>query len=316
MDSLNTPAKASGSQELVQWQVPGRDSKQILFCDRELMTTSGFKEKYHIKRYIHAGWYSRICEAQDRQDYSRWALKIVNKNLEHTFARLDWDLNNLKATKGEPSIVQEREHFDFGSTTVIVLELADGDLQYSWKLLANIKDDQSFKVLARQLLESVDALDRHGICHSPCVFDFLYFKKEGRVKVSALERGSPVTRDNQGNIKALEAVWKALDTAAKNVESLSHESEDLLVKLGAVMPSAEYWRQLEYANNLGRIVKELKEKESSMPKEELIKKAKAIQQERVANLQAKEQARPKPCAQDLLEHEAVAHVPPGAKLIM
>lgn len=311
MDSSGTTVMTAGSaREPVEWRLQGGSKECVYFCNRKLL--AGFQEKYEVKRYIHAGWYSRVYEVESRQDCSRWAMKVVEHNPARTFARLDWDLNNLARTKGEPSVIQQREHFDLGRTDVIVLQLADGDLHSPrQQLLASIKDDHSFRILARQLLESVDALDRHGICHNPGVLDFLYFKKEGRVKISALERGEPVTDDNQGNIQALKAVWETLGRAAKHVQNLSTDSRALLVQLQSALPSDEYRKQFSDASNVDLIMMEL---DRHAPFKENYAKAKAISEEKMASLKAQEQARRKPCARNLLSHKAVVDIPSHTRL--
>ena len=313
MDPSGTTMMASGSiPEQVEWRLQGQHKERIYFCNRKLL--ADFQEKYEVKRYIHAGWYSRVYEVESRQDRSRWAMKVVEHNPLRSFARLDWDLNNLDKTKGEQSVIQKRAHFDFGRTAVVVLQLADGDLHNPrQRLLARIKDDDSFRVLARQLLESVDALDRHGICHSPGVLDFLYFKAEGRVKISALERGEPVTDDNPGNLLALKAVSEALESAAKHIQDLSPESMALLEQLNSALPSDEYRKQLSDANNIDLIFEQL-ELDDKLPLDEGYAKAKAVREEKVASLKAQERARRKPCARELLSHKAVVDIPTDARL--
>ncbi len=135
---------------------------------------------------------------------------------------------NFDLTKGKKSIIQCREHHDLGQTCVLVVEWADGDMgRYRNAPFKNITTDRAFRVLARQLIEGVATLDKLGLYHDNLgVYDFLYVCKEGRVKLSALERA---VKSEPPNSEALKVVYDALVTVTHSRKiNLSDTSSNLL----------------------------------------------------------------------------------------
>ena len=222
--AVTAVTSSDNSTEECVWTVCGRDYK----CDKEKFIKSGLEEKYKMVGYIASGWYSQIFQAKDRKELTDFAVKVVNR--EGYFGwRFKQDITNFQKTKGEPAIIQCQEYYDLGKTGVIVVEWADGDMESRNSMFSNVKTDKGFRLLARQLLEGVDVLDRKSLYHDSLgIYDFLYVKEAGRVKLSGLERA--VEREGVNNIKALGVVYSALKPIADNI-SLSDSSKELLYLL-------------------------------------------------------------------------------------
>ncbi|MCL6269155.1 hypothetical protein M3P05_04255 [Sansalvadorimonas sp. 2012CJ34-2] len=205
------------------WSICGKSYK----CDSKKLSESKLKENYIIDRHVDSGWYSKIFQAHDK-DSKKWAIKVVDKESSWE-DRFQQDLRSFQITKGEPAIIQSRENHDLGKTGVVVVEWADGDMSWRKGVFENVKSDMEFRLLARQLLEGIEVLDRKNLYHDSLgTFDFLYVKKDGRVKLSALERA--IEKEDASNSQALRVVLEALSPIAERVD-LSDNSKNLLILL-------------------------------------------------------------------------------------
>ncbi|RJY18591.1 protein kinase family protein [Parashewanella spongiae] len=204
------------------WTIGGTEYE----CDKKALEKSGLRERYTDFHYIDRGWYAYIYRATDKKELSHWALKVVEK--EKWQRRFKQDINNFHLTKGEKAIIQSLEHHDLGPTGVLVIEFADGDMSYRDTPFKKIKTERTFRILARQLLEGVETLDRLGLYHDTLgLFDFLYVNDAGRVKLSGLERA---VKNHRLNKEALKVVYSALKPFSRSFK-LSDASNDLLSTL-------------------------------------------------------------------------------------
>ncbi|MGY0216324.1 hypothetical protein ACWJJH_02925 [Endozoicomonadaceae bacterium StTr2] len=212
-----------------KWVLPSwYSSGSVRFlCDPAMVKQTDFFERYKLLRHISQSWYAHIYQVQHNADGELFAIKVVCKS--HQFSdRFQSDIDNLQACQGVECIIQMKEYFDFGETGVIVTEWADADAFHQNDLLMGIRDDKTFRVLAKQLLECVGALDRRCLLHKTVEpYDFLYFRSQGQgvMKVSALERAEMQYGLQTNNFKALISVFRIL-------ENLLEESSLLKSSLG------------------------------------------------------------------------------------
>ncbi|MGI9277737.1 MAG: hypothetical protein ACR2PT_23175 [Endozoicomonas sp.] len=217
------------------WIICGRTYK----CDLKKLTDSGLTTRYLPVEYIDGGGYATIYEVQDKRDLSYWAIKVVNKKGDYGY-KFPNDIKNFEKTKDETSVIQSRESFDLGKTGVIVVEWADADMSYRHHIFSDIKTDRQFRLLAKQMLECIDTLDKKGLYHPTITEnDFLYVKQSGRVKVSALERA--FERDVFKNTAALKVVYNVLYRISTQVDDLGVRSQRVLSKL----KNMENWETLK-----------------------------------------------------------------------
>ncbi|MGI9278829.1 MAG: hypothetical protein ACR2PX_04260 [Endozoicomonas sp.] len=278
-------------------------------CNKQLLEQSLFLKKYDVQSYVDSGEYSSIYSGVDKKDKTQWAIKVVDKSGGLGLLQFPYDVQNLQLAEGCPEVIQLREVFDFGGTGVLITQWADADLKHRNGLIRNIKDDRSFRVLAKQMLEAVAALDQLGLDHSEArAVDFLYVQRDGRIKISALERAD---QNHKVNVRLLVTVFNALEAISMNI-SLEEESQLLLQAIKqAKMPDDEeaalmvndvsHWLRKPEISAISGFSEKMKAAEKAFMKEE-------------ARLLEKEATRKKPAAAELLDHTALKTIEEGELL--
>ncbi|KEQ17837.1 hypothetical protein GZ78_09260 [Endozoicomonas numazuensis] len=278
-------------------------------CDEKLAHQSHFFENYQVKEYVDSGLYSSIYRAVDLRDKTQWAIKVVDKSREYGLLQYPHDVKHLALSQGRPEIIQLREAYDLGSTGILVTQWADGDLKHRNESFRTIKDDYTFRVLAKQMLEAVQALDTLGLNHSEAkAVDFLYVAPEGRIKISALERAE---WDSKPNDRILVTVFNALEAISANVE-LSSSSQSLLESIKAAEMPVDEAKALE-KNNVDVWLRS-PDITSIQNFSEKLAKANAACLAEENRIFEKEAARKKPKANELLKHEAFSDIPEDVRL--
>ena len=306
----STGCTGSAESTVVKWQ-PSLQVRYVYLCDRELLQESQFLQNYDIKDYVDSGLYSSIYRAVDTRDKTQWAIKVVDKSKEHGLLQYPHDVEHLSLSKGRPEIIQLRETYDLGPTGILVTQWADADPKHRNEMFRTIKDDYTFRVLALQMLEAVQALDELGLEHSEAkAVDFLYVQSEGRIKISALERAD---LNSKVNDRILVTVFNALEAISDNVE-LSCSSRSLLEAIRLADMPVDEAKALE--KNTPDVWLRSPNISCITNFSERLGKANAACFEEESRILEKEAARKKPVAAELLKHEAFSDFPEGVKLVL
>ena len=310
MKPLSTAFKSlalSGGQEssdITKWNLQGK----IFDCHALLLAESGFDKKYQVTRYVSCNT-SYIYQIIEKTALTKRAIKVYNE--EDTPGLFKKDCSMLQQVVGEPTAVNMLESYDFGPTKVIVLPWAAGDMRHKSRIFKNITTDVQFRILARQLLDAIDMLDRKNINHSRIgVFDLLYFQEEGRVKLSAFERAE--LEESACNYKALEIVLEALKKIQPQIRDLTDTSQSLLTLMAEVTLPKVTQTALYEANLL--VLLDSPPYSDMSDYDERWDKASEASKSMKAEVMAAEALRPKPSAKDLLRHPAVSSILPDTRL--